>query len=154
MIRRAEHRDIDGLNHLLLQVHKVHADARPDIFQPDAQKYTKEELSELLGDELRPIFVFEENGQILGHAFCVIQTQEETPHAKYRKTFYVDDICVDEKARRHGIVRALYGHVVSEAKKLSCHCVTLNVWNFNEPAMAFYKAMGMKPLKTVMEEVL
>ncbi len=154
MIRKAVQEDIDGLNALLLQVHKVHADARPDIFQPDAQKYTRDELSELIRDELRPIYVYEENGRILGHAFCVIQTQEETPHAKYRKTFYVDDICVDEKERRRGIARALYRHVTEEARKIGCHCVTLNVWDFNAPAMAFYRAMGMKPLKTVMEEVL
>ena len=32
-IRRAKPSDITGLNELLYQVHKVHADKRPDLFK-------------------------------------------------------------------------------------------------------------------------
>ena len=37
-IRRAEVGDIPALDKLLYQVHKVHSDARPDIFRPGAKK--------------------------------------------------------------------------------------------------------------------
>ena len=43
---------------------------------------------------------------------------------------------------------------VSEAKKLGCYELTLNVWEGNDGALAFYKAMGMKPKETQMEYIL
>ena len=37
---------------------------------------------------------------------------------------------------------------------LGCHNVTLNVWECNPGARAFYDTMGMTPLKTCLEQVL
>ena len=71
-----------------------------------------------------------------------------------RKTVYIDDICVDSSLRGKGIGTLLYEYSVSEAEKMGCYNVTLNVWSFNTSAMRFYEKCGMKPLKTVMERVL
>ena len=35
-----------------------------------------------------------------------------------------------------------------------CHNITLNVWEGNESALAFYRSMGMGVQKTTMEVVL
>lgn len=43
---------------------------------------------------------------------------------------------------------------MSEAKKSGCYHITLNVWSLNEEAQRFYEKCGLKPLKTVMEQVL
>ena len=48
----------------------------------------------------------------------------------------------------------LYESAVSHARDLGCHNVTLNVWEMNPGARAFYESLGMKPLKTYMEELL
>ena len=73
---------------------------------------------------------------------------------KPMKSLYIDDLCVDEAMRGRHIGRALYEHVVSEAKKSGCYHITLNVWSLNEKAQRFYEKCGLKPLKTVMEQVL
>ena len=44
MIRKANKEDINALNELLYQVHKVHSDARPDLFRVGEKKYNDEEL--------------------------------------------------------------------------------------------------------------
>ena len=36
-IRRAKTEDIPDLNRLLYEVHKIHSDARPDLFKPGAK---------------------------------------------------------------------------------------------------------------------
>ena len=46
VIRRAKETDMDGLNKLLMQVLMVHHNGRPDLFKPNAKKYTDEELKE------------------------------------------------------------------------------------------------------------
>ena len=38
-IRRADERDIAGINKLLYQVHRIHAEGRPDIFRLGNKKY-------------------------------------------------------------------------------------------------------------------
>ena len=50
-IRRAEQRDLPRLNALLYQVHRVHAEGRPDIFRLGNKKYNNEEcLNKILTD--------------------------------------------------------------------------------------------------------
>ena len=47
IIRRARENDIPRITDLLLQVHKVHSDKRPDIFKRGSKKYNEEELAEI-----------------------------------------------------------------------------------------------------------
>ncbi len=151
MVRRADEADIDGILKLLLQVNNVHADIRPDIFIHDKTKYTADELSELLKDENRPVFVcVDEAPKVLGYGFCVLSQQEGTNLIPY-KTIYIDDICVDSAARRQGVASLIYDNIMDYARESGCYNVTLNVWTGNDGARAFYEKMGMKPLKTTME---
>ena len=41
--------------------------------------------------------------EIKCYAFCVFQTTEETNRLRFRKTLYIDDLCVDQKYRRNHI---------------------------------------------------
>ena len=57
IIRKAKEKDIPRIIELLGQVLQIHADIRPDIFIPDTTKYTVEELTELLKNKEKPIYV-------------------------------------------------------------------------------------------------
>ena len=50
-IRKAEEKGIPRIMELLGQVLEIHADIRPDIFNPGITKYTVTELAELLKQE-------------------------------------------------------------------------------------------------------
>ena len=151
MIRRATIEDIGRLNDLLYQVQQLHADGRPDIFKSGRKKYTTEELSDIIGNDNTPIFVYVEDGELMGYAFCVYQLTEESPSVYRRKVLYIDDLCVDAQYRRRHIGEKLYDFVVQTARENGCDSVTLNVWSVNPSAEAFYRKMGMQPLKTYME---
>ncbi|MBP3238641.1 MAG: GNAT family N-acetyltransferase [Lachnospiraceae bacterium] len=154
-IRRAQKKDIPGILSLLLQVDMVHHDGRPDIFKGPATKYNAAQLEEMVGNDSLPIYVYvDENEKVLGHAFCVHKQELDNPVLTDIKTLYIDDICVDENARGKGVGRALYEHVLKEAKKRGFYNVTLNVWSCNPAAMKFYEAMGLKPQKIGMEKIL
>ena len=56
-IRKAEEKDIARIIELLGQVLQIHAEIRPDIFIPNTTKYTVEELTELLKNKEKPIYV-------------------------------------------------------------------------------------------------
>ena len=72
MIRAAVPGDVPALMGLLEQVNLVHHLGRPDLFRRGT-KYSPAELEALLADPLRPVFVWEEDGRVLGHVFCVIR---------------------------------------------------------------------------------
>lgn len=152
-IRRAELTDIPQIETLLYQVHKVHADKRPDLFIPGMKKYTADELAQIIPDDSRPIYVAYEDGHILGYAFCILQTQTALSMTKI-KTLYIDDLCVSEAIRGQHIGTKLYQYVLGAAKELGCYNVTLNVWECNESARKFYEKCGLAVQKTGMEQIL
>ena len=152
MIRRAEIKDIPGIISLLHQVNMVHHVLRPDLFKPYTTKYNEQELEALMGDDSKPIFVFEDGG-VLGHAFCMITEVKGDKLLQDIKTLYIDDICVDENARGQHVGKALYEYVRDYAASIGCNNITLNVWDGNDAALSFYKNMGMKVQKTTMEIV-
>ena len=153
MIRKAEKRDIARIIDLLHQVDMVHHVIRPDLFKPNTTKYNEKELEDLLGNDSKPIFVFED-GEVLGHAFCMVTEVKDNKLLQDIKTLYIDDICVDEKARGQHVGKALYEHVRDYAASIGCNNITLNVWEGNGPALNFYQNMGMKVQKTTMEIIL
>ena len=153
MVRKATKRDVQAIIELLHQVDMVHHVIRPDLFKPNTTKYNEQELEALLEDERKPVFVYDD-GQVLGHAFCLITEVKGHKLLQNIKTLYIDDICVDEKARGKHVGTALYEHVRDYAKSIGCNNITLNVWEGNDPALSFYRNMGMKVQKTTMEIIL
>lgn len=155
IIRRAEEKDIDRILELLSQVLEIHAKIRPDIFISGTTKYTKDELLEIMKDDKRPIYVgLDDNQSVIGYAFCVIKEQPFTTTMVPFKSLFIDDLCVDENARGNHAGKELFDFVKEEAKKLGCYEVSLNVWEGNDSARAFYERMGMKVKETQMELVL
>lgn len=153
MIRKANKNDIGRIIELLHQVDMVHHEIRPDLFKPYTTKYNEQELEALLDNDSNPIFVYDD-GEVLGHAFCQITDVKSHKLLQDAKTLYIDDICVDEKARGKHVGKALYEFVRDYAKSIGCYNMTLNVWEGNDPALNFYKNMGMKVQKTGMEEII
>ena len=154
-IRRAIQADMSGINKLLHEVLMVHHEGRPDLFKANVKKYTDEELAFMIADDRRPIFVaVDEEGSVLGYAFCVFQQHINNNILTDIKTLYIDDLCVDEQKRGMHIGKQLYEYVIDFAKKQGCYNVTLNVWSCNEGAMKFYEKCGLVPQKIGMEKIL
>ena len=154
-IRRAQKKDMDRINALLLQVCSVHHQGRPDLFRNGGKKYTDDQLLNLICDDQRPIFVaVDDQDWVMGYAFCVFQQHIGDNILTDIKTLYIDDLCVDESIRGQHVGSALYQAVLQFAKENECYNVTLNVWSLNEPARKFYEKCGLKPQKIGMETIL
>ena len=154
-IRKAEERDIPQIMELLGQVLQIHADIRPDIFIPNTTKYTNAELIDMLKEETKPIYVaVDENDRCLGYAFCQLKKQPFSNNMVQLTSLFIDDLCVDKNTRGQHVGRTLFEYVKSEAKKLGCYEVTLNVWEGNTSAEKFYEKMGMKTKERQMEYIL
>ena len=153
-IRRAEEKDIEKLIVLLQEVLEIHAALRPDIFISGTTKYTAEELQQMILDDEKPIYVAaDDEDAVVGYAFCQIKEfHNNNMHAF--KMLYIDDLCVDQNARGQHVGATLFEYVKSEAKRLNCREVVLNVWEGNENAKHFYEKVGMKIRSMQMEYLL
>ena len=155
IIRKAEEKDIPRILELLEQVLQIHADIRPDIFIPGTTKYTADELTELLKNAEKPIYVAaDEDDVCMGYAFCQLQEQPFSNNMVQFKSLFIDDLCVDKNTRGRHIGEKLFEHVKSEAKRLGCYEVTLNVWAGNTTAEKFYEKMGLKTKERQLEYIL
>ncbi|MDE6343029.1 MAG: GNAT family N-acetyltransferase [Muribaculaceae bacterium] len=140
---------------LLIQVNNVHAEGRPDIFIKDSTKYTESELTGILEDPGSPVFVSEdEDGRVVAYCFCKVQDYAGHTNLRPIRTLYIDDLCVDAACRGQHIGSALYGEVREWAKANGFHNLTLNVWACNPNAEAFYRALGLTPQRTTLEQLL
>lgn len=154
MIRKAIEKDIPKISDLLSQVDLVHHNGRPDIFKI-GEKYSKEELKELIKDEKRPILVsVDENDAVQGYCFCIFQQHIDNSVLTDIKTIYIDDLCVDENLRGKHIGKELYNAALELAKQENCYNLTLNVWSCNPSAIKFYESLGLLPQKIGMEIIL
>ena len=154
-VRRAQEKDMERIDALLMQVERIHHEGRPDLFRVGRKKYTDEELRELIHDDSRPILVAaDEKDAVMGYAFCIFQQYQNHNIMTDIKTLYIDDLCVDETIWGRHIGRTLYDSVLEFARQNGCYNVTLNVWSCNESAMKFYEACGLKPQKVGMEVIL
>ena len=158
VVRRAKFEDIPSILDLLVQVDMVHHNGRPDLFKGPTTKYNAEELKIIIGDDSTPVFVCVDDDadgdKVLGHMFCIFKQEKDDSVLTDIKTLYIDDICVDEKARGLGVGKSLFEFIRGYAKSGGFYNITLNVWSCNPGALKFYEAMGMEPQKIGMEMVL
>ena len=68
-----------------------------------------------------------------------------------QRFIHVDEFGVDEKFRRCRVGTALIDFLKSEAKQNGFERLTLDVWEFNEPAKEFYESIGFKPFRSYLE---
>lgn len=154
-IRKAEEKDIKGIMRLLVQVNDIHAEGRPDIFIKGLTKYDEEGLKRIVGDPQTPVFVaINEDGTMAGYCFCIVEDHSGYVNLRPIKTLYIDDLCVDRNSRGKHVGQQIFNFVKDYAREEGFYNLTLNVWSSNPGAKAFYEAMGMSEMKTVMEKIL
>ncbi len=153
-IRFAQPGDVPGILQLLRQVGRVHYEGRPDLFRPNAQKYSASQVFDMLSRSHAPIFVAAEGNTVLGYGFCRMEIHENDSVLADQKSLYIDDICIDEKSRGKHIGTKIYETICAYAKNRGCDSITLNVWCCNPGAMKFYESLGLQPRKIVMEKML
>ena len=103
-IRPAQEKDIPKIENLLEQILLVHHKDCSDIFKATGKKYNAQELTRMLNDPSRPIFVAtDENDNVIGYVFCIFKQKINHSVLTDVKTLFIDDLCVDEGIRGQNI---------------------------------------------------
>ena len=139
MLELATLSDWEDINRLSNQVAALHTQWRPDLFREAEISYPKEVIEDLIKE--KSIFVAKLNGTIVGYtAFWIWETNGTC--SVPRKVLSINDFCVDETARNHGIGTQMMQELRILARAFGCTDLQLTVYPQNDSAIAFYQKCG------------
>lgn len=142
MIRNIRKSDYQAVDRLLLQLHKVHVEGRPELFSPLEHFMSEESFNNLIEDEEMITILAEKNFKVVG--CCFVSMLSHSGMVRMRIA-YIDQLVVDEKYRKRGIGKKLFETAERRAKELGAKRIDLMVWGHNRIAIQAYESYGMTP---------
>ena len=139
MIELARADDRAKVNRLARQVHELHVQWRPDLYTMPEELFPEELFSELVKN--RELYVAKMGGTVVGFAW-VRMRQSEGVGLITRKVMLLNQLCVDEALRGHGIGTQMMEEVRILAKAFGCTDMQLGVYPENDAAVSFYQKCG------------
>ena len=141
MLELARSGDREAVNALAMQVHELHVQWRPDLFEPVEELYSEERFSKAI--QQRQLYVAKLDTVVVGYALLLMESQER-PGMRNRKVMTVDEFCVHESCRGHGIGKAMMEDIHALAKAFRCTDLQLKVYPQNDDAVGFYQQCGFQ----------
>lgn len=153
-VRFAEEGDLARVNELRRQVNELHVKGKPDVFKPGFSEELRDYVYAVFADENKKIAVAERDGVICGFAVLNHIVKPENPFMFERNFLDIDEFGVDEACRRAGVATELVAFIRDWAKARGYKRLELNMWEFNQGALAFYEAAGFATYRRYMEMYL
>jgi len=154
-VRVAREADYAALGRVFAEAERLHREALPHIFRRPPGLFPSAPLfRQWVSDAHSAVFVADDAGELVG--FVTVRTDSAPSEEILRPRAFamVDLLAVRSDRRRHGIGRSLMDAVHSWAGGQGLRHVSLNVWEFNEPALGFYRAVGYQTVSRQMEHAL
>ena len=150
-IRFAIETDLESINLLRKQVNDLHVAGKPDVFRPGFPDQLRNFIHVIWNDPEQEIVVAEQDENICGFAVLHHINKPENPFMYERDFLDIDEFCVDEAFRRQGVASAMIDFIHDYAREKGLHRIELNMWEFNQGALAFYEAAGFTTYRRYME---
>jgi ribosomal protein S18 acetylase RimI-like enzyme len=154
-IREAVPSDYESLCVLLDEADAPHRENLPWMFQkPRGAVRRKDYVLGLIADEAVGFFVAQVGDRLVGSMCVMIRESPEIPIFVRRRYAVVDEVVVKREFRRTGIGRALMEKAHEWAVAQGADSIELNVWEFNQGAIEFYKTLGYETASRKMNKRL
>lgn len=134
--------DYNEIKELFYEVHSLHLENRPDIYQ-DGNPLSIEVFNDFLANYDNLNYVYVKDNKIAGVLIAKILYTLENLILKGQKICFIDSLGVKKEYQHKGIGKELYKHLKEEIKDKNIDAIELNVWGFNENAIKFYESLGM-----------
>lgn len=139
MLELARSSDRELINSLAAEVHAMHVGWRPDIYEMAEELYPEERFLDAIRQ--RNLYVAKLNHVTVGYAAVKIR-EYDWPGVVRRKVMLVDEVCVEETCRNHGIGQQMMMELRVLASAFGCTDLQLSVYPQNDAAVGFYQKCG------------
>lgn len=150
-VRPARRDELERVNELRRMVNDLHVCGRPDIFRAGFCDELQQFLYTLYDSEDAEVIVAVSDGVICGFAMATVVRRPQSAYNLERAFYHVEEFGVDERYRRHGVASALMAYLKNNARAKGLTKIELDVWAFNDDALAFYEAAGLETYRRYME---
>lgn len=151
IIRFAKESELVRVNELRKQVNDLHVEGKSEIFRAGFNDELRDFIYKIWKDPEQKIVVAELNGVVCGFAVLHHIHRPGNPFMLERDFMDVDEFCVDKEYRRQGIATKMMSFIRNYTKEKGIKHLELNMWEFNQDALAFYEAVGFKTYRRYME---
>ncbi len=155
IIRPARPEDYADFCRLYLEVNDLHAGALPEVFQATGlPPFEEGEFCRMLETNGQAVFMALMDGAAVG--FVNVGLRESLPLEILAPRIFavIDNIGVSARFRKAGIGQALMERAERWAGEHGASSVELNVFEFNQGAIAFYERLGYSDLSRKMSKRL
>lgn len=151
IIRFAKENELVRVNELRKQVNDLHVEGKPEVFKAGFNDELRDHVYDIWNDPEQEIVVADSDGIICGFAVLHHIVKPATPFMYERDFMDVDEFCVDKEYRRQGVASEIITFIRKYAKEKGFNRIELNMWEFNQDALAFYEAVGFKTYRRYLE---
>ena len=151
VVRSARREELERVNELRRQVNELHVEGRPRHFKPGFGPELQAHVYDQLESDRFDVLVAEVDGGIAGFATVQFVHRPEGPYTLPLDFYHVEEFGVDAAYRRRGVATALVDYMKRDARERGFNRLDLDVWGFNEDALAFYEAVGFTTYRRYME---
>jgi ribosomal protein S18 acetylase RimI-like enzyme len=142
LVREVTENDFKEISALQYEIDSYHSQALPQIFKAVKDARSREMLAKDIADENIAMFVAERAGKVIGLVHAFIEEAPDFPVMVKRRYVSVIEIIVKEEFRGAHVGLELMNKVEHWALDNGISTIELNIWDFNEPALAFYEKLG------------
>lgn len=149
-VRAATTDDAPAIVAIALEVHRMHAEAMPDVFQPATPAVvTVDDVQRLVRAPGQLVLAATvADGTVIGYAHAEEQVVPAGPYKKESRRLHVHAMGVTARRRGGGAGHALMAAVRAAARSRGLgDGVSLDVYAFNETALRFYEREGFVTLQ-------
>ena len=152
IVRPARREELARVNELRRVVNDLHVEGRPAHFKPGFGPELQGHIHDQFDNPQRfGVLVAEADGHVVGFATVQYVHRPESPYTLPLDFYHVEEFGVAPEHRRKGVATALVDYMRADAKARGFARIELDVWAFNEGALAFYEAAGFTPYRVYME---
>ncbi len=124
-------------------VQDVHAEAHPELFLPILDpEPTAAFFAKLLAGDWDLVVVAEIDGQVVGYVWCEEFEQAANFYRRPTHFGYFHHISVAPEHRRNRIGSQLVAQALTQLAERGATRVSVEFWDFNTPARAFFAGLG------------
>ena len=140
MLQLARPEDLEAVEKIARQVHAMHINWRPDIYEMPEQLYTVERFSAAVA--ARQLYVAKSDYGVVGYLSVKIRNYD-WPGVVRRRVLVLDEIGVLEEYRNQGIGTQMLTDLKALGRAFGCTDLQLGVYPQNDAAVSFYQKNGL-----------